>query len=157
MNATKNLPKQNQIEEFLGREFFPKYQKPVSLAEMVDLIQLEFQVTDADRAIRMPNGHGCITNGGTILECLVHFAIVRLQEKHCVTHLGANTFVWSKTRYVGKCNRRDVGEAQVSLKILKSSGLDKETAMIKLAGRWHDDVIETAAEKVYETSTCKSN
>lgn len=149
MKAIHNLPKQTEIEEFLGREFFPKYDKPVTLAELVDLVQLEFQVTDDDRAILMPSGHG---SDGTVFECLIHFAILRLQEKKCVSHVGASTFVWSQTRYVGKCNRRDVSDAQVSLKILKSLGMDKETSMIKLAGKWHDDVIETAAIKVYETA-----
>jgi len=154
MKATNNLPKQSEIEEFLGREFFPKYDKPVSLAELVDLIQLEFQITDADRALPVPNGHGCTFNGGTILECLVHFATVRLQEKKCLVRTDKNTFAWGGHRYIGVVNSREYNMVVFNMQGLRDiCHMDKDTAMIHLAGKWDDDVIEKAAQKVYETTS----
>ena len=146
MKATKNLPKQSEIEAFLGKEFFPKYNRAIPLSEVVDMVQLEFEVSDENRSIRCPSGHG---SDGTIIECLTRFALLRLEEKQCVLNLGQNIFRWNGRPFVGKVSRREVNEAAVSLKILMSIGKDKDTAVIELAGKWDDDVVLTAADKVY--------
>lgn len=149
MKATHNLPKQVEIEEFLGREFFPKYKNAVSLSELVDLVQLEFQISDEDRQVKCPTGHG---SDGTILECLVRFALLRLEEMRCVVNIGQNTFRVGGSRFVGTLiSRRDYNAACYWIKLMRDSGTDKETAMIYLAGRYSDDTIEKAAQKIYET------
>ena len=75
MNIHDSLPKQHEIEEFLGREFFPKYPYSLPLKEAVEMVQLEYEVSDDARALTIERGHG---TDGTVLECLTYFAILRL-------------------------------------------------------------------------------
>jgi len=46
MNLRETIPSQTDIEEFLARDFFPKYPNPMPLAETVDMVQLQFEVPD---------------------------------------------------------------------------------------------------------------
>lgn len=156
MKATHNIPCQSVIEEFLGREFFAKYKAPVTLAELVDLVQLEFQISDEDRKLVCENGHG---TDGTILECYVNFALLRLQEKHCVSRVSEQTFQTGTQRYIGKTRIREVNLAVWQMKQLRDyCHMDKDTAMIHMAGGiYSDDVIEKAAQKVYETTLACSH
>ena len=78
MNLRETLPTQAEIEEFLARDFFPKYPDPMPLAETVDMVQLQFEVPDDARALPCPRAHG---TDGTILECLTWFAMKRLEER----------------------------------------------------------------------------
>ena len=78
MNLRETIPSQTDIEEFLARDFFPKYPDPMPLAETVDMVQLQFEVPDDARALPCPRAHG---TDGTILECLTWFAMKRLEER----------------------------------------------------------------------------
>ena len=50
MNLRETIPTQAEIEEFLARDFFPKYPDPMPLAETVDMVQLQFEVPDDARS-----------------------------------------------------------------------------------------------------------
>jgi hypothetical protein len=109
MNIRDTLPKQAEIEDFLGRDFFPKYPLPLPLKEAVDMVQLEFEVSDEARAMPVPRGHASSFEGGTVLECLTYFAILRLQERGFIVRTGKNMFLKAEgKKYFGRCPRRDV-------------------------------------------------
>ncbi len=146
MNIRDTLPKQAEIEDFLGREFFPKYPLPLPLKEAVDMAQLEFEVSDEARALPVPRGHASSFEGGTVLECLTYFAILRLQERGFIVRTGENMFLRIRGRkYFGKVDRKMVNEALVSFNILRNQPVYR--IMNLLRDRWPEDVISAAKEK----------
>jgi hypothetical protein len=136
MNVRDTLPKQSEIEEFLGREFFPKYPYSLPLLEAVDMVQLEWEVTEEARQLRTPRGHG---TDGTILECLTNFAILRLMEQGYVIRTGKNTFKASGKRYIEHVPRKDIQECLISFRILKDRPVDQICDLLK--SRWDEDTI----------------
>lgn len=145
MNVHNTLPKQNEIEEFLGREFFPKYPYSLPLKEAVDMVQIEFNVSDEARALPLEKGHG---SEGTVLECLTYFAIMRLKERGFVSRTGENEFKQTGKKYFSAhVSQQDVAAALVSVKILLR---DKpfEVAFNLLGDRWPEDVLLAAQEKL---------
>ena len=107
MNLRETIPSQTDIEEFLARDFFPKYPDPMPLAETVDMVQLQFEVPDDARALPCPRAHG---TDGTILECLTWFAMKRLEERGFLVRVSKASYRWKVgVKYYGKeVPRRDL-------------------------------------------------
>lgn len=152
MKAT-TLPLQSEIENFLGQEFFPYYSKPMVLPEVVDMVQLQFQVTDEDRSRPVPRGHACGIQGGSILECLTHFALLRLEERGYIRKIGRNQVQWNGLRFAGKVSKKDVSEARLSLKILTAAGtLEPAQAINLVAQKWPTETVQRAAKLLWNRS-----
>ena len=155
MNDTLKLemPRQTQIEEFLATEFFPKHQGAIYITDLVDLVQLQFGVSDEARAIKMPcteRGMSGTTGEGSILECLTYFACMRLIEKYCVIRLENNTFRWKNgSSWIKEANRKEIGFAKVSLKLLKSINIEKDKAIEMLSTKWDYYTLMLAAKEIY--------
>jgi len=145
------LPKQREIEDFLGRDFFPSYSGPMTLKETVDMVQLQFCIPDEARALPVPRGHASTIEGGTILECLTHFAMLRLHEKGYLLPAGLpNTFQWKGgMRYIGKVSRRQVNEVLMTFRILRTTEETLSQALTLIKGRWPEDVIQTAVREIF--------
>ncbi len=82
------------------------------------MVQLEYGVSDEARALPVPKGHASSIEGGTVLECLTRFAIMRLQEQGYLIRTGKNQFKHTGKKYIVKVSQRDVSAALVSFKIL---------------------------------------
>ena len=149
MNLRDTIPTQAEIEEFLGAEFFPKYPLPLPLKEAVDMAQLEFEVSDEARAMRVPNGHASAAGGGTVLECLTRFAILRLQEKGYVVRVGQNKFKGTGKRYI-KVNQQELGYCLTSFSILQHKPIDEVCEILKT--KW-DEATVLAARAKWELTT----
>lgn len=135
------IPSQHEVTEFLGREFFPKYPLPLTLAEAVDMVQIEFGVSDEDRKRLMPNGHG---SDGTVLECFTHFAIVRLLEKGFLVRTGKETYKWKEgAKWFDKVPRKDFSHLMQRLIFATMRGETVES-MIKdfRKNNWDENTIQ---------------
>lgn len=143
------IPLQSEIEEFLGREFFPAYSGSMTLPETVDMVQLQFDVSDDARALPVPRGHASGMNGGTILECFTHFALLRLQEKGFIARTGKNTYRWAGVKYFGKeVPARDIGLCVFRLRKMAelNMGLEESLDILRKA-KWEEATVLAAAHK----------
>jgi hypothetical protein len=147
MTLRSEIPPQETIEEFLSTDFFPNQTASFHLTEIVDVVQEHFGVSDLARMIPAPNSHG---NDGTILECLTSFAILRLKEQGLVILLGDNIFQGKNGTFTGKVSRRAIGEAMVTLRLLKRSGItNAEDAIIMALDKYNEATLRLAAKSVY--------
>jgi len=154
-NDMNTLPKQGEIEEFLGTEFFPKYNFPLPLVEAVDMVQLEFNVNEDDRKIPLPNGHGSSFNGGTILECLTHFAMLRLQEKGFLIRVAHNTYRWKEgSKWFSKVSRKDFNHLMTRLTFGVKHGETVETMAADFRdGNWDENTIQAVVREYNLTNS----
>jgi len=143
------IPLQSDIEEFLGREFFPAYCGPMTLPETVDMVQLQFNVPDEARTLPVPRGHGCGVNGGTILECFTHFALLRLQERGFITRTGRNTYQWRGAKYFGKeISASNIRHCVYRLGLMATVGLNLADSLDALRrSKWDEATVLAAAHK----------
>lgn len=144
------LPKQSEIEEFLGKDFFPKYPNPQSLSETVDMVQIEFNVPDDARALPVPRGHASTYEGGTILECLTHFALLRLLERGFVVRTDRNTYAWKDgVRWFGKVSQKHLNH--LVLQLHRGTSLGHTVSEIRdqweKNGSWTPDEMQAAVHK----------
>lgn len=149
MNLRETIPSQGEIEEFLGRDFFPKYANPMTVAETIDMVQLQFGVPDDARALPVPRGHASTYEGGSILECLTHFALLRLQERGFVVRTDRNTYVWkSGVKWFGKVSQKNLNHLVLQLHRRTSLGASVEEVAEQFhKGGWAEDEILAAVHK----------
>jgi hypothetical protein len=147
MNLRETIPPQSDIEEFLGRDFFPKYSKPQTVLETIDIVQLQFGIPDEARALKCPRGHG---TEGSLLEALVLFAMVRLEERGFLVHVGTSTYRWkSGVRYFSKAPRKDVEHCLYRLRTMTEAHVPLEQAVsILIDAKWTVDAVLTAQSKL---------
>lgn len=137
------LPKRADIVTFLGRDFFPHYSTPQTVKETIDIVQLQFNISDEARKLLSPRAHG---TDGTVLEALVLFSIQDLVDLRCLEHVGVSTYQWRKgAKYLGHCCMREVNECLVSFKILKEKPVDEICMLLK--SRWNEDTVLAARAK----------
>ena len=147
MNLRETIPSQTDIEEFLARDFFPKYPNPMPLAETVDMVQLQFEVPDDARKLPCPRAHG---TDGTILECLTWFAMKRLEERGFLVRVGTASYRWKVgVRYFGKeVSRRDLSLCLYRLGEMTKVGMSLADSMDCLRhDKWEEATVLAAGHK----------
>jgi len=147
MNLRETIPSQTDIEEFLARDFFPKYPDPMPLAETVDMVQLQFEVPDDARKLPCPRAHG---TDGTILECLTWFAMKRLEERGFLVKVDTAKYRWKVgVRYFGKeVSRRDLNHCLYRLGEMAKIGMSLAASLDVLRrAKWEEATVLAAGHK----------
>ena len=147
MNLRETIPSQTDIEEFLARDFFPKYPDPMPLAETVDMVQLQFEVPDDARALPCPRAHG---TDGTILECLTWFAMKRLEERGFLVRVSKASYRWKVgVKYYGKeVPRRDLNHCLYRLEQMAKIGMALAESLDCLRrDKWEEATVLAAGHK----------
>ena len=147
MNLRETIPSQTDIEEFLARDFFPKYPDPMPLAETIDMVQLQFEVPDEARKLPCPRAHG---TDGTILECLTWFAMKRLEERGFLVQVGTASYRWKVgVKYFGKeVSRRDLNLCLYRLGEMTKVGMSLADSMDCLRhDKWEEATVLAAGHK----------
>ena len=146
MNLRETIPSQTEIEEFLARDFFPKYPDPMPLAETVDMVQLQFEVPDDARKLPCPRAHG---TDGTILECLTWFAMKRLEERGFLVKVSKASYRWKVgVKYFSKVPVKDLHLCLYWLKLMTDLGMALADAMDCLRrDKWEEETVLAAGHK----------
>ena len=159
LNETRSkLPRQADIETFLRTVHFPKDpQQSYHLSELVAVTADHFKLAPEVVTLKLAdfgfNGHG---NTGTFLECLVIWGTFQLTEEGHVKKVGPNQ--WSdihctiEAYSLPPLSKREVGFAQVSVKILKGIEWDAEKIKLELSGKWSPPVLAMAIRNVFGVS-----
>ena len=150
MNLRQTIPSQVNIEEFLGRDFFSNYPNAQTVKETIDMVQLQFQISDEARDLKAAKAHG---TDGTILESLVLFAMQRLVEKNCLIHVGKSTYKWkSGVRYYGRCPMKDVNYCIYRLTEMTKVHIPMERAVTVLNSICNPETVAAAVHKFQLTN-----
>lgn len=152
MTTITTLPQQNEVDSFL-KEYFNLYpQDAFYISMLVERAAEYFEVDPADAELKPEKAHGNSSGETTFLEQFVHWGCVHLLAQGIIKRTGPNEYqnikgpksVWKVTRV----SKKLLGEAMVSVKILKDLKWEPERIMCELH-QWSDDVIEAAIQKVF--------
>jgi hypothetical protein len=146
------LPLQADVDEFL-KVLFPAHRYAAYyLADLTDLVIEEFGVSAEDAALRYDSTHGQTSAESTRIEQLTNWGCVHLLLAGIIKRTGPNEYQHisgPKPAYSGKrLSHKLVGEAMVSVRILKRLGWEQERIIMELP-QWTDDVVEAAIRQVW--------
>lgn len=152
-HMSMTLPLQSEVDNFL-KDFFRSHKnESFYLTQLVTEVKTSFGVSDGDAEIKCPHSHG-ITNAisSTRLEQFTHWGCIHLLLDKSAKRTGPNEYQHPsgpKAPYqCDRVSRKDVGEAMVSVKILKGLGWSEEQIMLEL-NKWPDEAIALAIKKVF--------
>lgn len=139
------LPTHNQIQDYLGNDFFPQCKDSIYLVDIIAAVISHFNVSPEDANIPS-HGHGTT---GTSLECRVAFSLVDLRTQGVATLIGDNYWKAGNSKYLGRIIKQSVKDSIPSLRILKNLGQSKEDAIQMLSSKWNEASLAVAAQLVY--------
>ena len=124
----------------------PEYADSMPLAEIVDMVQMQFEVPDDARKLPCPRAHG---TDGTILECLTWFAMKRLEERGFLVKVGRASYRWKVgVRYLGKVPQKDLNLCLYRIHMMTDLGMALADAMDCLRrDKWEEETVLAAGHK----------
>jgi len=146
------LPRQSEVDDFL-KEWFPSHKdESFYLTFLTEQVIRYFEVSPHDSNLKYDHSHGQTSAETTCIEQLTNWGCVHLLLADIIKRTGPNEYqhiTGPRPVYnIGKVSRKLVGQAVVSVNILKELKWEPERIMLELHS-WPDDVIEAAIIKVF--------
>ncbi len=147
------LPLQGQVDGFL-KELFPKDRTAAYyLTTLTEKVVEHFGVDEQDTNLQYNHTHGQTSAETNRIEQLTNWGCVHLLLAGTIKRTGPNEYqhvTGPKAVYtVGRLSRKFIGEARVSVRILKELGWEPERIMLELH-QWDDAVIEAAIKLEFD-------
>ena len=151
---TSTLPVQSKVDAFLKDHFTRYFQDTFYISTLTERVIQHFKIAPEVVQLRAEIAHeiGGGECGSTLIEQRVHWGCVHLLNASLIKRTGTNEYQhisgvkppWKVTRVSQKL----IGEAMVSVNILRNLNWEPERIMVELH-QWPDNVIEAAIQKVF--------
>jgi hypothetical protein len=149
MNTITALPTQTEVDEFLSSLFNSENQTSFHLTALTDYTIDHFNIDPDSAEEECEMAHGVTSPKTTHIEQFVHWGCIHLLARHVIKRTAPNEYQHingPKPEY--NSNAKLVGEAMVSVKILKDLKWEPERIMLELH-QWSDEIIESAINHVF--------
>jgi hypothetical protein len=148
-------PIQSQVDQYLAEFLLANKSGSFSVRDLVDNTNEFFNVSPEDADERCTFAHEQDSGEpSTHMEQFVHWGCIHLLGKDIIKRTGPNEYqhiTGPKPAFKGKgLSKKLIGEAMVSVKILKDLKWTEEKIMCELH-QWSDEVIEAAIQRVFVT------
>lgn len=152
LRMSMTLPLQGEVDNFL-KDFLLKHKDGAFyLTSLTDKVIAFFGVSPEDAALKYDHSHGQTSAETSKIEQLTNWGCVHLLLGGSAKRTGPNEYqhiTGPKSVYTSnRLSRKAIGEAMVSVKLLKELGWEPERIMLELH-TWPDEVIEAAIRKVF--------
>jgi len=152
MKTLTSLPTQTEVDDYLKRLFHDNKTATFHIKSLTDSVIENFGVSPQEAEVECDYAHGVTSPTTTHIEQLVHWGCVHLLNTD-IKRTAPNEYqhVNGPTPEL-RPNSKRVGEAMVSVKILKDLRHSPEEILCELTHLWDDTITAEAIKRVFHLS-----